>query len=93
MTTVVTGTTGFLGNTLVEAAKLEGELLALKAYQEQGLPVTVVRPGLVYGSDDLRLLGLFVSIKSCIYDISRAKSELGYALKFELEECMQLKVV
>ena len=55
--------------------------------------MSVVRPGLVYGSDDLRLLGLFVSIKSCIYDISRAKSELGYALKVEIEEGMQLKVV
>lgn len=45
-----------------EATKLEGEQLALKAYQEQGLPVTVVRPGLVYGPGDLHLLGFFVSI-------------------------------
>ena len=46
-----------------EATKLEGELLALKAYQEQGLPVTVVRPGLVYGPGDLHLLGFFAAIK------------------------------
>jgi len=45
-----------------EATKLEGEQLALKAYQEQGLPVTVVRPGLVYGPGDLHLLGFFGSI-------------------------------
>ena len=45
-----------------EATKLEGELLALSAYQEQGLPVTVVRPGLVYGPGDLHLLSFFVSI-------------------------------
>ena len=45
-----------------EATKLAGEQLALKAYQEQGLPVTVVRPGLVYGPGDLHLLGFFVSI-------------------------------
>ena len=45
-----------------EATKLEGEQLALKAYQEQGLPVTVVRPGLVYGPGDLHLLSFFVSI-------------------------------
>ncbi len=52
-----------------EATKLEGELLALKAYQEEGLPVTVVRPGLVYGSDDLHLLGFFVSIKKGLFRV------------------------
>lgn len=46
-----------------EATKLEGELLALKAHKEQGLPVSVVRPGLVYGPGDLHLLGFFASIK------------------------------
>ena len=46
-----------------EASKLEGELLALKAHKEQGLPVSVVRPGLVYGPGDLHLLGFFSSIK------------------------------
>ena len=46
-----------------EATKLEGEQLALKAYQKQGLPVTVVRPGLVYGPGDLHLLSFFMSIK------------------------------
>ncbi len=45
-----------------EATKLEGEQLALNAYREQGLPVTVVRPGLVYGPGDLHLLGFFVAI-------------------------------
>ena len=52
-----------------EATKLEGELLALKAYQEQGLPVTVVRPGLVYGPGDLHLLGFFVSIKKGLFHV------------------------
>jgi nucleoside-diphosphate-sugar epimerase len=52
-----------------EAAKLEGELLALKAYQEQGLPVTVVRPGLVYGPGDLHLLGFFVAIKKGLFRV------------------------
>jgi dihydroflavonol-4-reductase len=46
-----------------EATKLEGEQLAIKAYQETGLPVTVVRPGLVYGPGDLHLLSFFLSIK------------------------------
>jgi nucleoside-diphosphate-sugar epimerase len=49
-----------------EATKLEGELLALKLYKEQGLPVSVARPGLVYGPGDLHLLGLFSTIKKGI---------------------------
>lgn len=52
-----------------EASKLEGELLALKAYQEQGLPVCVVRPGLVYGPGDLHLLGFFRSIKKGLFRV------------------------
>ena len=52
-----------------EATKLEGEQLALKAYQEQGLPVTVVRPGLVYGPGDLHLLSFFVSIKKGLFRV------------------------
>jgi nucleoside-diphosphate-sugar epimerase len=52
-----------------EATKLEGEQLALKAYREQGLPVTVVRPGLVYGPGDLHLLGFFVSIKKGLFRV------------------------
>ncbi|TMC20576.1 MAG: NAD-dependent epimerase/dehydratase family protein [Chloroflexi bacterium] len=46
-----------------EATKLEGEALALRAQQEWGLPVSVVRPGLVYGPGDLHLLGFFSTIK------------------------------
>jgi nucleoside-diphosphate-sugar epimerase len=46
-----------------EATKLAGEQLALKTYQEQDLPVTVVRPGLVYGPGDLHLLGFFEAIQ------------------------------
>src|SRR6266705_1698650 len=52
-----------------EATKLEGEQLALKAYREQGLPVTVVRPGLVYGPGDLHLLGFFLSIKKGVFRV------------------------
>jgi nucleoside-diphosphate-sugar epimerase len=46
-----------------EETKLQGELLALKAHQESGLPVTVIRPGLVYGPGDLHLLNFFSTIK------------------------------
>jgi nucleoside-diphosphate-sugar epimerase len=52
-----------------EATKLEGELLALQAHQEQGLPVSVVRPGLVYGPNDLHLLGFFASIKKGLFRV------------------------
>ncbi len=52
-----------------EATKLEGELLTLKAHKEQGLPVSVVRPGLVYGPGDLHLLGFFSSIKKGLFRV------------------------
>ncbi len=52
-----------------EASKLEAELLALQAWQEQGLPVTVVRPGLVYGPGDLHLLGFFASIQKGLFRV------------------------
>ena len=49
-----------------EATKLEAELLALQAYKDDGLPVSVARPGLVYGPGDLHLLGFFSTIKKGI---------------------------
>jgi nucleoside-diphosphate-sugar epimerase len=52
-----------------EASKLDGELLALKAYQGQGLPISVVRPGLVYGPGDLHLLGFFRAIKKGLFRV------------------------
>ncbi|HLX58964.1 MAG TPA: NAD-dependent epimerase/dehydratase family protein [Ktedonobacteraceae bacterium] len=58
-----------------EESKLQGELLALKACEEEGLPVSVARPGLVYGPGDLHLLGFFSSIKKglpCLIDGGKA---------------------
>ena len=52
-----------------EATKLEGELLALQAHKEQGLPVSVARPGLVYGPGDLHLVGFFSSIKKGLFRV------------------------
>lgn len=52
-----------------EATKLESELLALAAYKELGLPVSIVRPGLVYGPGDLHLLGFFASIKKGLFRV------------------------
>ncbi len=52
-----------------EQTKLAGELLALKAHQEQGLPVSVARPGLVYGPGDLHLLGFFTAIQKGLFRV------------------------
>jgi nucleoside-diphosphate-sugar epimerase len=52
-----------------EVTKLEAELLALRACREQGLPVSVARPGLVYGPGDLHLLGFFSSIKKGLFRV------------------------
>lgn len=52
-----------------EITKLESEILALKAYKERGLPVSVVRPGLVYGPGDLHLLGFFTSINKGLFRV------------------------
>jgi nucleoside-diphosphate-sugar epimerase len=52
-----------------EVTKLEAEILAMRAFQEQGLPVSVARPGLVYGPGDLHLLGFFSSIKKGLFRV------------------------
>ncbi len=52
-----------------EATKLESELFALKAYREHGLPISVVRPGLVYGPGDLHLLGFFSAIQKGLFRV------------------------
>jgi nucleoside-diphosphate-sugar epimerase len=52
-----------------EASKLEAELLALEVYQEQCLPVSVARPGLVYGPGDLHLLGFFTAIEKGLFRV------------------------
>jgi len=77
-TTGVHGVTGeapatedapFAPTNAYEATKLGGEILVFKACQEQGLPMTIVRPGLVYGPGDLHLLGFFVSIKKGLFHV------------------------
>ncbi len=77
-TTGVHGVTGstpaaedapFAPTTPYETSKLQSELLALEAYKEQGLPVSVVRPGLIYGPGDLHLLGFFKSIQKGMFRV------------------------
>ena len=45
---------------------MEGETLAMQAHRRNSVPVTVVRPGLVYGPGDLHLLNFFTTIKKGI---------------------------
>ena len=69
-TTGVLGVTGdhpadesapYCPTNIYEATKAEAELAVRDASQD-GLPVVIVRPGLVYGPGDLHLLGFFRSI-------------------------------
>ncbi len=71
-TAAVLGTTGstpvaedvpYAPTNAYERSKLEGEVLALQAHRTRNIPVSVVRPGLVYGPGDLRLLNFFTTIK------------------------------
>lgn len=50
-----------------QASKAEGEGLALSYWKDYGLPVTVVRPGAIYGPGDLRFLKLFRSIERGLF--------------------------
>lgn len=52
-----------------EAAKVTCELLIGQAYRTQHLPVSIIRPGLVYGPGDLHLLGLFQTIKKRLFHV------------------------
>ena len=45
-----------------EATKVEAEQLVFRAAAEEGLPAAVIRPGIVYGPGDRRLLKLFRAI-------------------------------
>ncbi len=47
---------------IYQATKAEAEALALRFHRERGLPVTVVRPGAIYGPGETRLLKLFRAI-------------------------------
>lgn len=47
---------------IYQETKAEGEKLALRYSKEKGLSVVVVRPAMIYGPGDLRLLKLFKSI-------------------------------
>ena len=52
-----------------QATKAEAEARALAFHRERGLPVTVLRPGAIYGPGDTRLLKLFRAIARGRYAI------------------------
>jgi len=47
---------------IYQATKAEGEALAFDYHRRRGVPVTVVRPGAIYGPGETRLLKLFRAI-------------------------------
>jgi nucleoside-diphosphate-sugar epimerase len=47
---------------IYQATKAQGEAVALRFHRERGLPVTVVRPGAIYGPGEKRLLKLFRAV-------------------------------
>jgi nucleoside-diphosphate-sugar epimerase len=49
----------FAPGDIYQVTKLEGEKRAVSFYKETGLPISVIRPGPIYGPGDLRLLKLF----------------------------------
>ncbi|GHO89000.1 NAD-dependent epimerase/dehydratase family protein [Dictyobacter formicarum] len=52
-----------------ETAKVACELLVGQAHRTRHLPVSIIRPGLVYGPGDLHLLGLFQAIKKRLFHV------------------------
>jgi nucleoside-diphosphate-sugar epimerase len=52
-----------------QATKAEAEALALAFHRTRGLPVTVVRPGAIYGPGERRFLKLFRAVARGLYAI------------------------
>jgi dihydroflavonol-4-reductase len=52
-----------------QETKVEGERVAFSFYESRGVPVTVVRPGAIYGPGETRLLKLFRAIARGRYAI------------------------
>ncbi len=52
-----------------ERTKVESEKLVIEYYNKYGVPITVIRPELVYGPRDLHTLKMFQTIKKGIFPI------------------------
>lgn len=62
-------TSPFQPGDIYQASKAEADSLALSYHRDRGLPVTVVRPGAIYGPWERRLLKLFRAIARGRYAI------------------------
>ena len=62
-------TAPFAPGDIYQETKAEAETLALQYHRTRGVPVTVVRPGAIYGPGETRLLKLFRSIARGRYAI------------------------
>ncbi len=62
-------TAPFAPGDIYQETKAEAEMLALQYHRTRGVPVTVVRPGAIYGPGETRLLKLFRSIARGRYAI------------------------
>jgi dihydroflavonol-4-reductase len=56
-------------STIYERTKAAGEQLAREMVKQQGLPIVIARPSLVYGPGDLHLLNWFRAIKRDLYRV------------------------
>jgi nucleoside-diphosphate-sugar epimerase len=54
---------------IYQETKAEAEALALRFHRERGVPVTVVRPGAIYGPGETRFLKLFRAIARSRYAV------------------------
>lgn len=58
-----TETTPYAPGDHYQVSKMEGELLAIEYMEKQKLPITICRPGPIYGPRDTRFLGVTRAIK------------------------------
>jgi len=84
---------------IYQATKAEAETLALDFHRRRGLPVTVIRPGAIYGPGETRLLKLFRAIargryalvgsgRACYHPVYIDDLVEGYLLALERPEAV-----
>ena len=87
------------GCDIYQATKAEAETLALDFHRRRGLPVTVIRPGAIYGPGETRLLKLFRAIargryalvgsgRACYHPVYIDDLVEGYLLALERPEAV-----
>jgi len=64
-------------NDMYGLTKLKGEQIAWKYYKEYNLPITVIRPTLIYGPRNPFGMGLFIALGSLMIDGLKIKNVIG----------------